>query len=186
MKKSLTFLAFLSILSIAFVSYSFVNPPSDTLVEKTNESIEWLTWEEAIAKNEKEPKKLFIDVYTDWCGWCKRMDASTFKDKDVVKYMNENFYSVKLDAEMKKEVKFKDHTFKFVANGRRGYHELAAALLENKMSYPSFVAMDEKIDRITIIPGYRDAKGMMPILEYIGGNNYKTMTYGQYEKTLTK
>ena len=42
--------------------------------------IEWLTWDQAVAKMEKEPRKIMVDVYTDWCGWCKRMDASTFQD----------------------------------------------------------------------------------------------------------
>lgn len=191
MNKFFSFLAFLSICSIAFVSYSFVTTTNNDLGKlSVNEDIaakiEWLTWDEAIAKNEKNPKKIFIDVYTDWCGWCKRMDASTFKDKKVVNYMNENFYAVKFNAEMKEDIVYKEHTFKFVDSGRRGYHQLAAALLENKMSYPSFVAMDEKVDRITIIPGYRDANGMLPILQFIGGNKYKSMSYQEYEKTLKK
>jgi len=191
MKKFFSFLAFLSICSIAFVSYSFVTVPENEQIalnsnEEVAAKIEWLTWDEAIAKNEKNPKKIFIDVYTDWCGWCKRMDATTFKDKKIVNYMNEHFYSVKFDAEMKEDIVFKDHTFKFINSGRRGYHQLAAALLENKMSYPSFVAMDEKVDRITIIPGYNDAEGMLPILQFIGDENYKTMSYQEYAKTLKK
>ena len=100
--------------------------------------------------------------------------------------MNEHFYAVKFDAEMKDDIVYKDHTFKFVKSGRRGYHQLAAALLENKMSYPSFVAMDEKVDRITIIPGYRDADGMLPVLQFVGEDKYKSMSYQEFEKTLKK
>lgn len=56
--------------------------------------ITWMSFEEAVAKSQKEPRKMFIDVYTDWCGWCKRMDATTFQDSIVAKYMGEKFYAV--------------------------------------------------------------------------------------------
>ncbi len=188
MRKFTSLLALPILVAIAFVSYSFSisSNDSESVTEEIAPKIEWMTWEEAIEKNDKNPKKIFIDVYTDWCGWCKRMDATTFKDKEVVNYMNEHFYSVKLDAEQKEDIVYKGHTFKYVANGRRGYHELAAALLENKMSYPSFVAMDEKVDRITIIPGYRQADDMLDVLGYIGDNNYKTKTYDQYIESKSK
>ena len=91
-----------------------------------------MTWEEAVQKasTEASPKKLFIDVYTDWCGWCKKMDKDTFQNAEVAAYMSENFYMVKLDAEQKEPIEFKGKTYNFVATGRRGYHELAAALLQ--------------------------------------------------------
>ncbi|MGK0388152.1 MAG: thioredoxin-related protein [Maribacter sp.] len=185
MRKLLPFFIALGIIATACISYSFTTTNSETLEEASVEkpaTIEWMSWDEAIAANEKEGKKIFIDVYTEWCGWCKKMDASTFRDKEVVKYMSDNFYAVKLDAEMEEDIIYKNHTFKFVKSGRRGYHELAASLLENKLSFPSFVAMDEKVDRITIIPGYMEAKDIMPVLKYISNNKYKTMTFEEYDK----
>lgn len=185
MRKLFPFFIVLGIIATVSISYSFTTVNAEDPIAADIEkpaAIKWMTWDEAIAANEKKPKKIFIDVYTDWCGWCKRMDSSTFKDKEVVKYMNDNFYPVKLNAEMKEDVVYKNHTFKFVKSGRRGYHELAAALLENRLSFPSFVAMDEKVDRITIIPGYMNANDIMPILKYISNNKYKTMTFEEYNK----
>lgn len=66
--------------------------------EKT-ETIKWMGFNEAIEACKKEPKMIFIDVFTDWCGWCKRMDATTFKNPVIAKYMNDKFYAVKFDAE---------------------------------------------------------------------------------------
>ncbi len=146
--------------------------------------INWMTWEEAIEANKKSPKKIFVDVYTDWCGWCKRMDKTTFSDPGIVKKLNQNFYAVKMDAEMKREIKFNGHTFKYVPNGRRGYHTLAAALLDNRLSFPSFVALDENLKRISIIPGYHDTAGLNPILDFVKDEKYRTMTYKEYESTL--
>ena len=139
-------------------------------------------FEEAVQKNELEPKKLFIDVYTDWCGWCKKMDASTFKDPKVIQEMNDNFYAVKLDAEQKEDIIFKGRTFKFIDQGRRGYHELAAALLNNKMSYPSFVLMSEEMEVIQPLPGYKSAEDLTPILSFIGDDHFRNTDWTTYLK----
>ena len=72
-----------------------------TVYVTAQEKIHWLTLKEATERNKQQPKKFLIDVYTEWCGWCKRMDATTFEDKAVVSYVNKNFYAVKLDAETK-------------------------------------------------------------------------------------
>ena len=63
--------------------------------------IQWMTWDEAVAASKESPKKILVDVYTDWCGYCKKMDKGTFTDVDLAKYINENFSAVKLDAEQK-------------------------------------------------------------------------------------
>ena len=52
-------------------------------------TINWLTIEEAQEAMKTQPKKVFIDLSTDWCGWCKRMDATTFQDPNVVHFMNQ-------------------------------------------------------------------------------------------------
>ncbi len=67
------------------------------------EKIKWMSIEEAyeLTLTEEHPKKIFIDVYTDWCGWCKRMDKATFQNEEVAAYMNMHYYNVKFDAEQK-------------------------------------------------------------------------------------
>ncbi len=181
MKKSFLFLS-IPILVATFLSFSFTNI-EETKAEEVA-SVRWYTWEEAIELNKRNPKKIFIDVYTDWCGWCKRMDKNTFEKKEVADYLNKYFYPVKMDAEMKRKIQYQGHTFEYISNGRRGYHTLAASLLNNRLSFPSCVAMDEKVDRITIIPGYREAGPMMMILRFLKEEKYKTMTFEQYEKSL--
>src|SRR5215510_7762864 len=74
-----------------------------------SDEIKWMSFQDAVEKNKTEPKKMFIDVYTGWCGWCKRMDATTFKDPTVVNYMNKYFRAVKLDAETKDTIHFQGH-----------------------------------------------------------------------------
>lgn len=142
--------------------------------------VNWITFEEAVLKSKDNPKPIFIDVYTDWCGWCKKMDAATFNDPKVAEVLQNEFYPVKFNAEQKESILFNDYTFKFVANGRRGYNELAAALLDGKLSYPSVVFLNEKMERITILAGYRGPDDFYPIVKFIGSGTYKTQTFEEY------
>ena len=146
------------------------------------QEINWLTWEEAVelALTDANPKKMFVDVYTDWCGWCKKMDKDTFQNPQVSAYMQENFYMVKMDAEGKDPIEYQGKTFKFVPSGRRGYHELAAALLQGKMSYPTVVFLDENLNMLSPVPGYQRVKPFMQIAQYFGDNVYKEKDWQTY------
>lgn len=146
------------------------------------QKIEWMSFEDAVAASEKEPRKLLIDIYTNWCGWCKKMDREAYTNEVIVSYINETFYPVKFNAEQKGDIEFDGHTFKFVASGRRGVHELAAALTNNKLSYPTTVFMDEQFKIIQPIPGYMTAQSMDPILKYIGGDKFKSVDWQAFQQ----
>ena len=85
--------------------------------------VKWYTIQQAIELNRKEPKKLVIDVYTDWCVWCKVMDKNTFGNTIIAEYLNQKYYPVKFNAEQKENITIGNNTYKFVAQGKRGYHE---------------------------------------------------------------
>ena len=151
----------------------------------SQEKINWMTWDEAIAQSEKDsiPKKMFIDVYTDWCGWCKRMDQSTFADKKVAEYMNTNYYPVKMDAEMRDTIVFSGNTFvnsnpDSNAPKRKGVHMLAYSLLEGSLSYPSYVVLDENKARVTILKGFKSVDDLMASLIFFTQNQH--LYYKQY------
>ncbi|MBI1183643.1 DUF255 domain-containing protein [bacterium] len=147
---------------------------------KSGEPIEWMSLTEAIEMNKQEPKFIFMDIYTDWCGWCKKMDQTTFVTPKITELMNKYFYAVKFDAEQKEKITFKGDEFEFVSGGRRGYHQLAAAILHGKMSYPSYAAFDENLDLITVFSGYQSAQDLEPILAFLGEKRYKSQTFEEY------
>ncbi len=148
------------------------------------QKIEWMSFEAAIEAQAKadQPKKIFIDVYTDWCGWCKKMDKETFNNPEVAVYMQQHFYMVKLDGEGKKPIVFRGKTFSFVPSGRNGYHELAAGLMQGQLSYPTVVFLNEQAELLSPVPGYHPPESFMPIARFFGDNHYKSSTWEDYQK----
>lgn len=126
--------------------------------------IEWLKFEEAIAANAQNPKMILVDVYTDWCGWCKKMDKETFTDAKVVEYINTNFYAVKLNAEDTKR------TFEFMG---KTYNESQMAAAMRVRSYPNFVIIEPKLQNIAQMPGYRPASDFLTSLDELIENAFK-------------
>lgn len=156
MKKTL----FWTVLGMLVLTISVwgVNHTSNQKEIVDTTAVKWYTMEEALAANERAPKALFIDMYTSWCGWCKVMDKKTFTKKEVIAYLNENFYPVKFDAEQREELMFKGKTYQYVKAGRRGIHTLAYTLLGGKASYPSFVILDKDLNHMGIMRGFKEAK----------------------------
>ena len=150
------------------------------------EGIQWLTIEEAYAKIQQEPRKVLIDVYTDWCGWCKVMDRETFKNKAVVEYVNRKYYAVKLDAEQKKAITLGDKKFEFLSEGGRGVHQLALALTNNQPSYPTTVFLDDKFNMIQPLPGYMKAKEFHQVITFIGEDYHKKEAFEDYKSKTYK
>lgn len=124
-----------------------------------------------------------IDVYTDWCGWCKKMDAETFNHPVIAEYINEHFYPVKFNAESTDSILFGGKVFKNENLGPRSSHQFAIALLQGKMSYPSVAYLDGNLQLLGTIPGFFTAKDLEPLLNFIAEGKYASTTMEEYQKT---
>ena len=178
------------ILFFALVAATFIgiaqtkNDTKDTTVPKTDETtdvvLKWYKMDEVLELTAKAPKKILIDVYTDWCGWCKVMDKQTFADPKIAAYLNKYFYAVKFNAEEKTPVSFGGKTYNFIPEYRS--NELAIALLQGKMSYPNIVYMDEKGQLLSAVPGFQKPEAILPILVFFGEGYYNTVNWEDFAK----
>jgi len=144
--------------------------------------VKWYTLEEAEKLNKVKPKKFLIDVYTDWCGWCKKMDKETFSHPVVAAYLNENFYPVKFNAESNDTIVFNGGKYINLNKNGRSTHPLAESLLGWRMSYPSIVYLSENLEYLGPMPGYKTADQMEVILNFIAQDKFKTITMEDFQK----
>jgi len=142
------------------------------------DALQWMNIEEAEAACKKKPRKIFVDVYTDWCGWCKKMDQSTFRDSLVKKYASEKFYAVKLNAESRENIIFRDKVFHFNESMRA--NDLAVMFLSGELSYPGIVFLDEKLQPVQTVGGFSDPARFNMMLHYFGENAYKKKSMNDY------
>jgi thioredoxin-related protein len=139
----------------------------------SEKKINWLSWDEMVKLNEKKPKKIFIDFYTSWCGWCKVMDKNTFEDTIIAELMMKDFYCVKFDAERKDSIVFLNRVWNFIPGGRSGFHELAAYFMQNQPSYPTFCVLTSDFRLITPLKGYIAVPQFEPIVSFLGQDFWK-------------
>ena len=161
--------------------FVFLLAAAGLTVSAQESAVKWYSIEEAVALAQKNPRPIFVDTYTDWCGWCKVMDRETYTDSKVVEYINQHYYPVKFNAEQREDVTLGGQTFKFVPQGNGGVHEFAASLLNNQLSYPNTVFLDEKLQMIQPLPGYLKAKEFHEIITFFGGDFYKTVPFEKFK-----
>ncbi|MEI6434582.1 MAG: thioredoxin family protein [Bacteroidota bacterium] len=180
MKKQNIFLLVIISLILCDSLSLFAQEPAKPAVKESK--IKWYSFEDAYNLIKKKPKKIFIDMFTDWCGWCKKMDSETFANPVIAEYMSDNFYCVKFNAERKDTIVLDGQTFVNPnPTGSRSTHKLAVELLRGKLSYPSFVFLNEKGQELTVIAGYQQPREFEKILNWFGSNAYLKTQFEDYK-----
>ncbi|GEM_PF-2120332 len=132
--------------------------------------IRWMSWDEGYAKALKEGKVLMVHSYTDWCGWCKRMEKTTFQDPEVVAFVNREMIAVKLNPEKQGQYD--------VGNGKKVDGRTLLRMLSNnqRSGYPTHFFLLPGKRQIFREPGYRAPQDFLQVLKRYVALNKKTET----------
>ena len=201
------FLIPISAVTLILLIYAFSGSKKLGTTDEANSPVRWIGFEQAVEKAKKNPKPILIDIYTSWCGPCKMMSYTTFGNEQIAKYLNDNYYCVKFDAETHDTIKVMlnsrdsvlnvdGKTKKLVETPRefvfvnpapvgtpRAAHQFAASILDGQLSYPSIVFLSPQIQRINLIKGYHPPNQFEPIMKYIGSGAWQKQKYEEYLKT---
>lgn len=176
MKKALL------ILSLLAITFNVSVAQSSLKSNRAKGHLKWYTMEQALAMSKTQNKKILVDFYTDWCGWCKRMDKTTYEDAEVVKLINKHFIPVKFNAEREKDIMFKGKNYSMKQTGVRKTHELAITLLSGKLGYPTTTILDKNHNMIQNLPGYLKTEDMIIITKYFGNDFHRKMPFPEYKQ----
>lgn len=142
------------------------------------EKINWLNINEVNLKLKTESKPVLIDLFTNWCYWCKVMDKKTYNNSKVISYINKNFYAVKLDAESKEALMWNHKSYKY--NTEIKLNDFTMYVTHGQPGFPTTVIFGESDEDPASIPGFMNAKEIEPVLKYFGEKSYKTEKFNEF------
>lgn len=136
-------------------------------------SIKWNNFQDGLKLAKLENKKVLINVYTDWCKWCKKMESEVFPNAEVLKYVDEKFVSIKFNGESSNEITYKGKSY--------SHSEFVAAFGID--GFPATIFLTSEGEPITVLPGYHNADEYLKILKFIGDDIYQKMSFDKYLKS---
>jgi len=145
------------------------------------EHLQWMSLSEATASLQKEKRPVLIDLYTDWCGWCKVMDKKTYSNKHVIQYVQDKFYPVRVNAESRETLMWAGKSYNFNPNYKS--NEFAIYVTQGRLEFPTTVIIPADGSEPQAIPGYLETKDFELIVKYFGEGGYNKIPFNEFQKS---
>lgn len=130
----------------------------------------WVSLETAERQALDEGKYIVLDIYTEWCGYCRRMNRETYADQRVNEALDRFFYPVRIDAESSENVTFQGSTYEM--------RDLAVEF--GVRSYPTTVFISPDGEVIAAQTGFIEPETFHRMLSFVGSESYKDKTFREY------
>ena len=142
-------------------------------VPASAEAVAWRGWNDGLAAASGSGKPVIVDVYTDWCGWCKRMDRDVYARAEVSSYLNQHFVMVRLNAESNERVTYEGRSM--AARSLAGGFQVTG--------YPTTIFLRPTGEHLVNVPGYLPLEKFMKLVRFIGdGHMDKGESWEEYSR----
>ncbi len=129
--------------------------------DQKDEGIQWKGYTDGMALAKSRNKHVFLYFHADWCAYCKKMEATTFKEKNIWSFLNENFVSIQVDTEKDTEI-----SDQWKVRG-----------------LPTVWFLKPDGTKLDNLPGYVDEEYLFKVLNYIHSGKYEKMSFNEFMET---
>ncbi|UCD18134.1 MAG: thioredoxin fold domain-containing protein, partial [Candidatus Zixiibacteriota bacterium] len=136
-------------------------------------TIVWRDYDEGMTLARQNGKHIMVNFATKWCGYCKKMNKTTFTEREIIGYLNEYFITIKVDGDSKRELNIDGYKIS-ERNLTRAEYRVTG--------YPTYWFLKSDGEKIGPAQGYKSKDQLLDILSYVKDDLYDSMSFGDYVK----